>query len=461
MLWLSFRRVYAYSTQLVHLIPVNSLTDCIIDKPLDDSPWTAWSHLNRYPENFPENEPEETRGPIKNALKSIKNKVFSIKHKPSEIKRNNLPFQISTFETPVNPTLQSDEPNPISTDQQVLRQVSVIQTARNLVSEYVETGKIEEIPTHYTFDSARQIGQMLETVDAQAISSASNIPLSRVESGLENLKEKGKSLAGQENVQNDESTRQAVISDQRSEQAILNFAVSSANQRQIPANADLTSEKLFENTAVKIECIFNQLHAGAVRLFSAVNPSESQNNQKSETLNTFTSAEVKFADQCASRLNRLAEQLLYQADFIVLTDRSNQIFDYNDAFRYLLITQTLEASSPEEFSRRKADWEKKLAKLKAIDSKIKHPVQIKVKRQFSVRRTKIEEEKSGLQIYLNIIQDLNTERINPKNLEEIYLLLSDVTLFTSLFTYGTEGDKGECIDKLNELTKKIKKLTEN
>lgn len=444
MLWLSFRRIYAYSTHFAHLIPVNSLTDCIIDKPLDDSPWTAWSHLNRYPENFAEPEISGTRGAVENTSKSKKQKVFSVKTPTSENLKNNLSFQ----NTALDSAMQSDEATIISADQQALRQVSVLQTARNLVNEYVETGKIEEIPTNFKFDSDRQIGQMLETVDAKAISSSCNIPLSRVESNLENLKEQGKSLAAPENYSNAPQIAQQPVIETQSGQAILNFAVNSVNQKQTTNNADFSGEKLFENTAVKIEYIFEQLHAAALRLFSAVNVSKS----------TFKPAEARFANQCAKKLNNFAEEILRQADFIVLTNQSNQIFQFNEAFRYLLLPQVPESVSSDEFSKRKADWEKVLGEISEFNPEIKNPVREKIERRFSVRRTKIEDEKSNLQIYLNIIQDLNTKRINAKNLEEIYFLLSDVTLFTSLFTYATETDKKECIGKLNELISKIEKL---
>lgn len=454
MLWISLKRIYAYSTSYAHLIPVNSLTDCIIDKPLDDSPWTAWSHLNRYPKNFSDNENDINQMSVQTKSDKISNKMFSVKADTSETQKINLLLQ-SRFE---NSSLESDDSATVSPDQAALQQMSVLQTAQSIVTDYIESGKVEDMPEVYSFDLGKQIEQMLEKVDAQAVSSGYNIPLSRIENGLEKLKRQGKSFLGAEhtNFGNAELSQQKPVTETQSGQAIMNFAVYTETQSRQSKDVISEDSPSFENPSVKIEIIFNQLRAGADRLWTIGKASES--NDKNSFL--FTEKEIKFAQKCALNLNKYADRILRQADFIVNTNQYHQIFKFNDAFRYLLLPTDSQQLSPdkiiEEFSLRQSEWEKALAQLLVGSNQIKDPIEKKNKRRFLVRRLMIEDKQNGLKSYLNIIREEMLKALNAEDLEIIASKLSELTLYTSLFAYGSAKDKKECIVKLNNITRDIK-----
>ncbi|MCY7375490.1 MAG: hypothetical protein LH472_05910 [Pyrinomonadaceae bacterium] len=459
MLWLSLKRIQTYSIRHADIVPKNCLTDCVIDKPLVDSPWTAWNHLNRYPADFEKSAKMKTA--TRKALMPDKQKT-----------RNSLPpdygFQTRAAESDFLPQFQSDEPLSFTPDQKALQHISVIQTAKNVVNEYVESGKIKEIPEVYQLNSSEQINQMLGQVNAEQISSIYNIPLSRAESGLENLKRQGETLpaTGQSDDVAVSQDAQNTVSETSLGQAIIGYAVNPAT---VPS--DDPESRIVAKPPVKIENLVGQIRASAERLWLiTIKPEEklsssrniSKQSSEAEKDIPLTAEESEFARSLALYLKDISDNLLSRADFIVVADSQHKIFDKNDAFLFLLLPQTLGTPSAAELvgglSGKQARWESALASLPLGDSEINDPSDENRARLFLVRRTLIEDKRTNLQAHLNIIREKNIEAIENSTLEEISGMLSDLTLFTSLFAYGTSTGKIEYKKKLDGIVARIMSL---
>lgn len=465
MLWLSLRRVYTYSTRHVGIIRKNSLTDCVIDNPLVDSPWTAWNKLARYPENFAESEP----------LKKTRLRTFPIvksKKKPSVTSHSRFswhPVKINTV-----PQFQSDEPPDLTPDQKILQRASITQTAKNVVREYVESGKIEEIPEVFELNSSEQINQMLGQVNPLDISSAYNVPLSRTESDLQILKKQGETL-----ITSGQPTDRCVTQDNISEttlgNAIIDFVVNpggiQAAAAPFPSPGSFET-RIFENPSTNIESSVCQIRAAAERLLlvemklaeeSSASPNESGRSSKTEEIAPLTTEDFKFARDLAEDLKTVSQELLSCADFIVVTDVQHKIFDKNDAFLFLLMPLQLGAPSSDsmisDLFEKQAKWETALAFLTVGKNAIDDPLADKDStRLFLVARTLIEDKQSNLQAYLNVMREKDSRVIAPETLNEISQTLSDLTLYTSLFVYETSSGKNEYSEKLAEIMKQIKSL---
>ncbi len=458
MLWLSLKRIKSFSTRYARLIPKNCLTDCVIDDPVVDSPWTAWGELDRYPEYFEESA----------KIKKATPKTFPVE-KPKM--RISLPpeyaFQTRAAESDFPPQFQSDEPLTLTPDQKELQQISVIQTAKNVVQEYVQSGNIEEIPEEIDMNSSEQIHLMLEQVDALEVSTACDIPLSRAESGLENLKKQGETLSesGQTDAAVISSAAQNTVLETPLGQAIISFAVNPTSQ------SDESESRINEKPPVKIENLVSQIRASAERLWlittkpkEKISASRNISKQPSAAEEKIppTIEESEFAGNLALHLKDISDNLLSRADFIVVTDSQHKIFDKNDAFLFLLLPPTLGSSSSDELvgdlSGKQARWETALASLPVGNGEINHPSDENSPRSFLVQRTLIEDKQTNLQAYLNIIREKNVKAIESETLEEICRMLSDLTLFTSLFAYGTAASKTEYRQKLEEIAARLKSL---
>jgi hypothetical protein len=465
MLWQSLRRVQSYSTAHVGIIPKNSLTDCIIDNPLDDSPWTAWSKLTRYPENFEESENSE-----KTTVKAFP----VVKPKRSRSFLSETIFQRRAAQINALPQFQSDEPPNLTLDQKVLQQASITQTAKSVMREYVEAGKVEEIPEIFELNSSEQINQMLGQVSAQDISAACNVPLSRTESELESLKKQGETLAAAGHS-SDVSAPQNNVSETPLGMAIIDFAVNpTTSQVEAPAVAGQGSfePRIFDNPSTSIENLVSQIRAAAERLWLAETETAEENSASAndsgiscnaEELSPLTVDERQFARDLAEDLKAVSENLLSCADFIVVTDAQHKIFDKNDAFLFLLLPPQLGALSPDaligDLYLKQAKWEAALAPLTVGKNVVNDPLADKDSASsFSVTRTLIEDKQSNLQAYLNVLRKKDSRVIAPETLNEISQTLSDLTLYTSLFVYETSSGKNEYNEKLVEIREQIKSL---
>ena len=463
MLWVSLKRIQSYSTRHANIVPENCLTDCVIDSPLIDSPWSAWSYLKHHPENFSGFSKLETIPPA--VFRSVRQKRAFLPE---------IEFQPLAGESGFSPQFQSDEALTFTPDQQFLQEVSVIQTAKDVVHQYVESGMIGDIPEIYELNSSGQINEMLGRVEARQMSVACNIPLSRAENDLENLKKQGEtlSLSGQSDDAAIPPDLQNSVSETPLGQAIISFAVNPANQSADSESECPTALPLYEIPKIKIENLVSQIRTSAERLWllktqseknisSALNISEQSFSADEEI--PLSVEESKFAGKIALELKSISDNLLSRADLIVITDSQHKIFNKNDAFLFLLLPQTPGIPSSAELvgdlSVKQAKWENLLESLPLGESEIENPSNESFTDRFLVRRTLIQDRQTNLQAYLNIIHAKNMQTIEDEKIEEISRILSDLTLFTSLFAYGTSTGKNEYQEKLENIVARLVDLT--
>lgn len=468
-LWISLRLVQKYAAMYADTIPKDCLTDCVLDTVMSDSPWTGWRFLNRTPSGQWEGEANESKGKLSSSWNSIA-------VKKTEPVYGFDPYLFASHDTPVNLppyNAQTSVPReehgqttfvPTSDD---LKAVTVNQQAKDLALEYIVTNGIEKIPSEIAFDSAKKIGEILENVNPSDVSQAYNLPLSRTEYELENLKQQvtAQPASDASSIANEPEKRSA--SEIHAQNAILDFAIKSGGIA--PELSTLKTPQVFDESAEEYEGggttrrvaeLSGKIRSCAERLWTIPSGMQSSvvstGGLPSEVATTFSSQQD--IDECraiASRLKTIGDELLGRANFVALTDASGRIFDKNDAFLQLLLPRDLGVQSPaqlvESIRDRQTKWEQALGSLPVSTSQIDDPNSTEKPSLYQVKRSIIKDEANdAIHAHVNILSTNNFEEADPQILDSINTMLPDLILYSSLFAYGSGEDKQKYRLKLDD-----------
>ncbi|MCY7376640.1 MAG: hypothetical protein LH472_11825 [Pyrinomonadaceae bacterium] len=416
LLWLGVNRVHRHSTKFADTIPFGSLTDCLLDNLLNDSPWTAWRKLDRLPQ-FGEM-PEKIFSEQKTSLLKVKPtaaKFFSLPITPL-----NAPATSPVF--PVSGIIQE-------TDEQTNLLDSLL---KQFVVELMDTGEIDEMPEQVIFDSTQKMNDVLGGINPAEISETCGLPLSRVESDVA-----GFWASGQESFNFDGEIKPETA-----------FIAQTAIQSSFGATRQKNIETV-EPSISATECA-DKIRIEAEQLLFHRKNAKTQINFKIEDL--------------AKRLLRIVENLLMSADFAALTHPKRGILSANVAFlNLLLLPGEIGLDNPKNVEKarekNRRSWQKELAKspfgLSSINIQIGSAT-------FTgeLRRTAIKDQaRNELWAYLYFFKNPAAIAPAPQNLRNINHLSSNLSLYGTLFSYGSDEKKDEYLKELENLIKKLEKLT--
>lgn len=163
LLRVGLNRVERNSIRFAETIPVDSLTDLVLESLVANSPWTAWRRLDRAPISDP-GAPKLTTGG--------KGEMITRKMKPSA-------------------GAQSDDAGGVTTldPTKSLYGASLNQVAEQAQQE-VHLGGLDALQEKITLDPARSLEYLLGKVSGEDVSEICGMPLARTQNGLARLRER-------------------------------------------------------------------------------------------------------------------------------------------------------------------------------------------------------------------------------------------------------------------------------
>jgi hypothetical protein len=425
LLWASFRQIQEFAVNFAEVIPKDSLTDCLLDSLVVNSPWTAWRRLAKMPRAISPDFLAEKRvfdiNPEKIAL-------FSASCAPLNVPKSPIFSLPSTEEDILTNKKSAIHISP----QTVLQNIPIVQKAAEMVQDYVQANRLEDLPAKAKLNSNEKINEILNNVETREISRNVGLPLSRTETGLENLKLHAR------NIQADEAISiKAEKSLIRSQQAILKYALSKIGQNISESSGDDSLN------AQVLSSLVARLQIEADRIW----------------LNCAESKEEKTARKLAEKLDKISLKLLKTADFVFISRRDGRIIYSNRAFIHLISSRTKNRlSESDEVKRKKLLeilrlWESALVTTNPGFSFLQNPQPNPIFQTFELHRTEIEDEADRSFInYLNIFRIKETVSLADEQLKEIDLLISDLSQYALLFAYGSGDKRKEYFHRLQEIT---------
>ncbi|MBC7921343.1 MAG: hypothetical protein H7Z75_09675 [Ferruginibacter sp.] len=454
LLRVGLKRVHRHATRFAETIPVDSLTDCVLDSLLANSPWTAWRSLDRPPQ-LEQNDPVSSRG-----------RHLFTPHKAPLPPASAYPTQPADFLPGTSPKaplfrltpgpeagasaqdFQSDAPaapNPAA-----LHDVPLLQLAQTLT----QSGNLHSLPEEVILP-AQSVTKQLLGVEPKAISAASGLPLARTERGLERLR---RSWEQTSELSVGGVSTEAVFTP--SERIILEYALQNSGKpdRDRPPPVDRSPENdpatPFETAgypSLTIEDCVTRLYAESNRL-------------KAEARDVY---QVK---QLQNRLQKVADNLLESADFIVITDPQGRIQYGNGAFILLLSPSGNESIPAQEAVNAKAHadriiqenlwhWEGIFAPATVGHRTISRTTARLASPDWDLWRTAFKPESGAVATaYFNVLRRKDAPLLAPGILNEIEPLLPNLTLFTSFFAHAPAQSRGEYAQQLESLAQQLEEI---
>ncbi len=481
LLWLGLKRLQRHATLFAETVPFDSLTDSVLENVLTDSPWTAWRELER-PLRLERARPERA-APEEYVTRTIKKEGGRSKRKSptkTDFPAMLLFAQTAQAKTPVfrlasfSEDIESDPPRDLSVAGKsasaaanfaadVLTDAPLIQTVKNLV----ESHELKDLPEKISFDSSRALDEILlrAEYEPERISTAAGVPLSRVEQGLHRLRQQSEGAAPeQESLWQGSATESAA-------QTVLQYALLNTEQGAPAASTDVPTAPeadappdadapTLSELTTAAECAA-QIRVEADRLASAA-LEETGRVKRRKSVCPPSAEEKARAKELADRLYKVADLLLGAADFVAVTTPQGHILYGNGAFISLLSRtgeQGAEAPRRSKTARKTNQqlWENILSPHPPGQSTFDDPAGGSV--SWELKRTAIEDESSGeVRAYVNGLWQGGASPVTPEALSEMRELLPNLTLYTSLFSYGTNDDKSSHLARILEQTNQLEQL---
>jgi PAS domain-containing protein len=468
LLWRCLRRVQRHGTRFADTIPLGSLTDSIVGNFLSDSPWTAWRKqglplkIDRTLSLAAPHASTAARlaAKAKGLTERVERAILDF-NAPAVLAQTAQPkFVISRLDSQTpkavwhgSAVVSADEPMSSAPPPGSLAEVPLIQ----LVKYLVEKHELSDLPEKIVLNVGRALEDILEHAESEVkkISTASGLPLSRVENALQRLRRQSeepeqlpKWVSDLIGATTQTVLQYALLNDERRDR-LTTPGVSSA------AESDAADD---EQTSPAEAA--TQIRVAANRLSAVVLGEEGQARSRSPSapLGEHEKAQVK---QLFERLSNLADLLLDTADFVAVTTREGRIIYGNSAFLSLLSHKGATAASGRHSKEmRKLNrrvWENILAQQDAGQTQFDDPTG---EGSWALKRTAIEDESSGeLYAYLNGLWREGVQPAMSEAVVEIQELLPSLTLHTSVFSYSTGDDRNKHLGKIGEITSRLEQLT--
>ena len=423
-------RVQHHATRHADTIPLDSLTDGVLDNQVTNSPWTAWRQLDRLPRS--PNGPPATAPMLDVRAAAPNAPMYPLGDEPAEDE------PAAAAPAPSDPTAPGVRGMPLVR--------CVIQEA------LAEAGDSTALPEKLALDPARTLDRLLEPVQPEAVSEACGLPLARTEAGLERCRRGAAAAATAPG-----RPRPAL---DPSERAVMEYAFKHKAARDAPPGsraASLSDAPAAGAPAATGEDIVSGLRIEADRLLLRAD----DRSWRSE------GGDPEGARGLGSRLLAVTDELLRRTDFLVLADADGRLVWYNRPFEDLVSPPVDEpAGRPQRRRRQRQErgdhrrrWEAALAGAPLGHSRLPAPAPNRVATEWELSRTVIEDEGGDgagrPRAYFNVLRHPHAERLPTGILEQVRELLSELKQYSSLFAYGSAEHRGGYAERLQELTAEV------
>jgi PAS domain-containing protein len=440
MLWQSLKKVYQHTLHFEDTVPANSLTDCLRENVIANSPWTAWRRLNRMP---------TVNWSKKNeSLFSLKKTVDEPDTQPtafSSILPKTPFYRLAGFEETDFGKTQIRGVGETSDLQLLINETSLIQKVKEVIKNYVLPRKFDQIPPSLKLDSAEEIETLLDKIEPEMVSQTFGLPLNQTRDGFEQLKTQAVS------TQHDEpSPTSAVRGDQDlfTQKAIVQLACLKYDQKAL-SEIDLESSEI---PRLSIKEIVGQIWTEAHRI--VLKSDEIKKNDRK------TAGLIK---KIVKRINHIAIELLKRADFVLITDIQGRIVFCNGAF-YQFISSSDEKTDiigsdeiADQQRKQEKIWAEILVKVPVGSGSISNPKLPRGFTRWKIRRVpiQIDDVPNVDTLYLDILRVQNYSPISESDLQNINGLVSEFANFASLFSYGSDDKRDDYAEKLDKTSAKL------
>lgn len=487
--------VHRHSMTRSGLIPLDSLTDLVLDSLLVDSPWVAWRHLEQYPKvvsslesawgtspgdsnlslegmGTEDEQPVSDSPPAGDAMESWE----SARQTPAK----SAPLYTRALVSSSSPRfpvyhMPSSEPVDESTGKgaerkkrargattgsedarteaagyaapatlATMRQAPVLWT----VQEWTLKEKPEDIPYRLELDSTNQLAEVLNALSYEELSANTRLPLDRVMRGRAGLLALCASSLPSETLLTPDET------------AVFEVAVQRGDQRHKPAMPNAPTP------SVTIEECVSQMLAAADRLRDAGAAESAKPVKSVRSESADKSAYGDRAGSLAARLRNLADALLLRADYILLTEPEGRLLYGNGAFLSLLAPPAAKSPPPatgqteerelEEWRRRQQElrlenqrkWQVALFGLPTGPQPLEDPAGAPLGDHWHLRRTKIVDtasvtsqgrESAPVVAYLNVMHYADAPKLTLPEIEVFQKHIAGLILNASMFAYGSQA----------------------
>jgi PAS domain-containing protein len=442
-------RVRRHATRYAETVPLNSLTDCVLDNLVTNSPWTAWRRLDRLPRPARAALTTERVGP-----QMLAHQAPDLADASSytaafvEAAPPNAPVYRLAIGPEIGDATAAEEPPALAAPATIstLLEAPVLQKAQALT----ETGDPTTLPETATLDPARNLSELLEGVEPKAVSADSGVPLARTTESLEQLRR----LSAEAPPSAPDQPTPVLTA---AEQAILEYALKKTAPA-VPGEAALPSDAApGAEPSVTIEKYVATLRTEADRLL--LRPDDEQWKA--------AGGDPATARALGMRLRRVADELLRHADFIVLIDPDGRLLYGNGAFVQLTSpTDDLNDDLGDQRQRRRGArqqqrrmWEAALVGTSPGHSTLTAPIPNPISKQWELSRTVIKDDVDGRpRADLVVFRSKDVPPLDPAAFDRINTLLSELTQCASFFAYGSTEHRTEYVQRLESLIVELEQL---
>ena len=495
------RMVQRHATEFVSTITPRSLTDCVLEATVFNSPWTAWRHLPRLPQGWEGTEAAASftsrkkgaAGPVAPAP------VVSFLHSASP----KAPiFQLRPTESSAGLEAAGGEPPPpcptFTVNIASAEDASLITAAQELT----RTGRLKDMPETKVLEE-HDLDKLLEKVELKEFSAESGLPLSRAVGGLARLRQSGRTdfeavgppptltpaeqsilqyvvyksgavapadpglpsapaglesavaeaksaSAGLESAAADAPAADAPAADAPAADAPAADAPAADDAGASPADATASAEPSAKTPAISIEECVSKLREEARRLLLATRAAEGEPEQGHEAA----------ARNVARRAQEVADHLLRCATFSAITTSDGRLRYGNGAFVMLLTSGAEGPQAGEASMQAQREWEAALAVAPVGSSLLTQPAAKGVTAGWRLRRTALESGGGqSVRGYLNAFRAVGVPFLPLETFTQLDSLLSELSLYASFFAHGSAERRSEYVDELESVTTEIERVT--
>jgi hypothetical protein len=476
LLYAGLKMVQRHATSFSETIPLGSLTDRLLDNLLVNSPWTAWRHLE--PDEHTKIEDvasgrRRKRSPTKEATRAFSTSAASFLQ---SVAPKAPVFQFIESEIPAD----ADQGQPgdrvktpeltSATAASMLYHANLINIGKELTQNY----NVDDLPQKVPLNLALSMNDLLDKIDPGEVSQKCGLPLSRAEHGLQHLRSASATteagpvglkaganpLSATEQVVLEYALQQSAQPDKSPDETseLQQSAGGEADEAVAADPASMTGAaeddvpKATARPPLTIEGCCGKIRAEADRILLSLKERPVDDSEQARGL--------------AERLQRVANHLLRQAAFTLMTDAESNVLTANGAF-YALISPPDVTQDKETQQKVKQDnlsaWLKAFKSAPLGRSKLTNPrpAEDALSGKYILWRTAIEDETAkSVQAHLNVMRVEGVRAIKPETLKEINKVLPKLRLYTPLYVYETTEQRSKYFSQLEEIIEGLERIND-
>ncbi len=459
------KRVQDHATRYVATIPLESLTDVVLDNLTTNSPWTAWRHLDRTPQPANTTPPTTTRTAKQSVTRpyvDTSSPSFTYFGQFIDPAATTLDVLSESPEQPPSatpaPTKSIQPRNTPPATRSVLHQASMVQVTQSLS----QVDNLDTLQETVEINPALRLTELLSNITAQEVSAATGLPLARTEQTLTDLHQSDDAEGAQEVLDSPLTP---------TERAIIEYALHTVNR---PASAPAPSydvRSALESAPADAPTPAADTAPIATAPIATSQPGvveESVTKLRTEAdrlaIATGDNHYVAETHTLGNRLYHVANRLLQQADFSVRTDLQGHLQQFNPAFSALLAPTTAatidESRSRQECLVTQRAWEAALIAVPSGRSTLAHPVPHQPFPSWDIHRTAILDGRTQeVQAYLYVFRSTDAPKLAPNVFEQVKSLLPGLALYAPLCAYDVAKSGNDYLQKLESIIQQLEQIS--